>query len=276
MPINETTLVISAATARALKSICHQNNEGASLYNQGKCVEAIPIFMEAMCASRTSVEQCLEQVGCKTAVKICMSLQVLPSQTAKAPDLAFLSDQSLFPKPFEIEMNLSDEEASFHQEIKHCDIVDRDTYLLFSRMSSILIFNFALAHHAVAITSTTKGIQTGRQNFLSKARDLYCVAYKSLQGEDWQEVINPVLLYLMVQAILNNLSRCYASLDDIENSTACSELLLKSIILFQQDRRSTFVSGAEGDSNSNHQYIDLFLKNIMFLILHDPGFAPAA
>ncbi|KAG7343496.1 hypothetical protein IV203_021441 [Nitzschia inconspicua] len=270
-------ILVSATTARALQSICHQNNQGVSLYHEGRCAEAVHSLKEAMFASRTSVEQCLlGEAEDTTVVELGISLQILPSQTVQAIDCDSFIDPSVYSKPFEIEMNLlSNSEAPFEQQITR-ESVDGEPYLLFSTLSSILIFNFALTHHARAMSST-KRIGTGQRNFLSKARDLYCLAYKSLRGEDCEKLLDPVLLHLLVQAILNNLSRCYASLDDTENSMACCKLLLKSILLSQQDRyRNQRIISSHDDKNPNDQSIELFLKNTLFLILKDPGFAPAA
>ncbi|KAG7373553.1 hypothetical protein IV203_034277 [Nitzschia inconspicua] len=114
------------------------------------------------------------------------------------------------------------------------------------------------------------------RNLYSKARNLYSLAYISLQGEQGQEVIDVFMLHLLVKAILNNLGKCYASLDDTVKSVACFELLLKSIILLQQDRNRTCNFGHSDDDNFNDQSIGLFLENTLFLVLKDPGFAPAA
>ncbi|KAG7372725.1 hypothetical protein IV203_018868 [Nitzschia inconspicua] len=130
----------------------------------------------------------------------------------------------------------------------------------------------ALAHHGLAILSNG----AGRWNFLSKARGLYCLAYKNLRDEQGQGCMDPLLLPLLAHAILNNLAQCYASLDDEKNSVACFELLLRSIILFQLDQKKTFNFGGRDDCSFNDPSTTCFLRNTLFLILKDPGFAPAA
>ncbi|KAG7343493.1 hypothetical protein IV203_021438 [Nitzschia inconspicua] len=277
-----TRLFVSVAAARALKSVCHQNKKGVSLYKKGRCVEAVHSLKEAMNTSKTFLKQCLEGVEGTTAVDLCISLQVLPSQIIQSPENHSFIDPSVYSKPFEMDMTLFNKgETSLEKQMIQGDVIAGEPCLLFSTLSSILIFNFALAHHALAISSREDN-STGRHNFFSQSRDLYGLAYKSLQGEQQlQEIIDPVLLHLLVQAILNNLSQCYASLCDTENSTKCSKLLLKSVLLFQQNhhhhRSRTHVMESQNDrTHSIDQSVALFLKNTLFLILKDSGFAPAA
>ncbi|KAG7340847.1 hypothetical protein IV203_024390 [Nitzschia inconspicua] len=268
-------LFVSEAAAKALVLVCHQNNEGISLYKRGMFAEAVLRLKEGMLASKTCLEQCLEEVENTAVVKIFMSLPVLPSQAVQSPEIRFFIDSSVYSKAFEIEMNLLGRcESSFQQPM----IQEEGGLSLFlSRFNSFLIFNFALAHHALAMSSRGKNDKVSQNNLYSKARKLYSLAYKSLQREHGQKVIDPFfMLHLLVQAILNNLGQCYMSLDERENSLACFKLLLQSIILFQQDRSRTCNFGSPDSGNFDDQHIDFFLQNTLFLVLKDPGFAPAA
>ncbi|KAG7372671.1 hypothetical protein IV203_018814 [Nitzschia inconspicua] len=273
-----TRLFVSMAAARALQSVCHQNNRGGSLYKQGRCIEALRSLKETVKTSKTFLKECLEQVEGTTAFDLCISLQVLPSRTVQAQEDHSFLDPSVYSKPFEIEMTLlGNGKASLGEQV-----IQGEPCVLFSTLSPILIFNFALAYHTLALTSRDDD-DTGRRSFLSRARDLYCLAYTTLQGERQlrEELLDPALLHFLVQAILNNLSQCYASLDDTENSTKCCKLLLKSILLFQHRRHhprsSTREAESHDDRNSwNDESTALFWKNTLFLILKDPGFAPAA
>ncbi|KAG7372727.1 hypothetical protein IV203_018870 [Nitzschia inconspicua] len=168
--------------------------------------------------SRTYVEQCLEEVENIAGVELCISLQVWPSQTVQSPEIASFIEPSVYSKPFEIEMTLlSSGEASFEQKtMQGDDDINGEPYLWFSRLSSILIFNLALAHHGLAMSSR-KGNDSGKRILFPNARYLYLLAYKSVQREHGQEIIHSLLLHLLIQAILNNLGRCFASLDDTEN-----------------------------------------------------------
>ncbi|KAG7340931.1 hypothetical protein IV203_030546 [Nitzschia inconspicua] len=278
MSLHGTRLFVSAATARALQSVCHKNNEGVSLYQQGRCVEAVNSLKEAVSTTKAFLKQCLDvEEGTPTVFELCISLQVMPSKMDnQASDIDSFVDSTVYSKLFKIEVILlSDAEASLQQQMMQGDGNDGEPCLLFSILSSMLIFNFALAHHSLAITSR-EGNVTGTRNFLSKSLVLYGLAYKSLHGELRHEIIDPDMLQLLVQAILNNLGQCYATLDDTENFKACCKLLLRRIFLFQHHQSRTGNIGSNEDRNSDDQSIAFFLKNALFLILKDRGFAPAA
>ncbi|KAG7358351.1 hypothetical protein IV203_014939 [Nitzschia inconspicua] len=227
MSSDGTVACIHWTTATALRSVSHQNNEDVSLYNQGRFAEAIHVFKEATSASKAFLRRPIEVQGTATA-ELCLSLQVLPSQTALTNSMNSFVDHSVYLKPFEVVL------TSGARPLINDNFVppNNSQYrLFFSRLSTILIFNMALSHHAIAMVSTD-GDFAARREFLSKARDLYNLAYSIPQGEQEHEVIDETILPLFVKAVLNNLGHCFASLDHTNNSVACYELLLRTIILF--------------------------------------------
>ncbi|KAG7371383.1 expressed tetratricopeptide repeat protein [Nitzschia inconspicua] len=261
---------ISVTTARALQLISYQNNEGVALYNQGKYAEAVLLFKQAVTASKTFLNCPFDEVQSSIDIGPFASLEIFPSQAARTcHDLSSnMLDESVYTKAFEVVVTLAYEEGARHficQE--HC--------LLFSRLTTISIYNLALGFHALGLAyrDDDSGI---RRNCLSKACDLYNLAYSIPQQEKDQEIIDASLLPLFVQAILNNLGGCYANLDDSEKSMVCFELLLKSIILSQQDLNVAGNLGDLDDGLSNDHSIACFFNNTSFLVLKDPGFAPAA
>ncbi|KAG7365793.1 tetratricopeptide repeat protein [Nitzschia inconspicua] len=217
---------IPVAAARALQSISQQNNVGASLYNQGNYPEAVLVFKQAISASKIFLTHPLEEVEpSSTSVEQCLSVLVLPSQTAHTHDFGSTKHPTVYAKHL--------------TWVSPCD----------SRK---------------------------RREFLSKARGLYSLAYSIPQREQKQDIIDVNLLPLFVQAILNNLGQCYASLDDTVNSVACFELLLKSLIVFQQDLNGAHNLGA-CDNRLYHECSNTCIfENTLFLILKIQGFAPAA
>ncbi|KAG7339181.1 expressed tetratricopeptide repeat protein [Nitzschia inconspicua] len=270
-----TTVCITGMTATALQSISEQNNMGVSLYNQGRFDEAVRVFKEATSASKTFLSGPMEMERTTTAVVMSTSLQVLPSKTALTKDMDSLIDRSVFLKPFEVVLILGDRQMVNPIYKENCQ--DR---LFFSRLSTILIFNMALTHHAMAMVSRDEDSKSKRE-FLSKAMDLYNLAYSIPQEEQEQEVIEETILPLFVKAVLNNLGHCFSSMNDTNNSMACYELLLRSIIIFQQDhhiqcRNNSGESSNENFSTDHSSTACCFLNNTLFLILKDPGLAPAA
>ncbi|KAG7372669.1 hypothetical protein IV203_018812 [Nitzschia inconspicua] len=254
-------------------SVCRQNSDGTSLYKQGRCVEAMLVFMGAMRASKTFLEQCrcLEEAENTAVDEIRISLQVLTSKPVQTPKHHSVIDRPVYSKPFEIETR----SCLAPKRYKRTSIFMVNFSCCCRESLSYFDFNFALAHHTVAM-SCREGNDQGRRTFLSKARDLYHFACHGLQGEQGQEIIDPVILHLLVLAIMNNLGQCYASVGDCENSVTCFENLLKSIVPFQYDQSRTSNVGCSDGSNSSDRCISLFVKNTVFLVLTDPGFAPAA
>ncbi|KAG7343639.1 expressed tetratricopeptide repeat protein [Nitzschia inconspicua] len=266
MPSSGKSPYIHVGTQRALQLISHQNNEGVTLYNQGKYAEAVKVFKEATSTSKKLLGRPLEEVSSTdNGDVLCTSLQVLPSQTACDNDV---NVSTVYWKPFEVVFTL----VSCKSVLANCK-----SRLFLSRLSAIMIFNMALTHHAIAMMSSEDNDSTTNREFLSKARHLYNLAYSIPQGEQEQEVIDEAMLPLFVKAVLNNLGHCFSSLGDINNSVACYELLLRSIMLFQQDRHIQYRTSRESkESFPKDHSTACFLDNTLFLILKDPCGAPAA
>ncbi|KAG7351687.1 tetratricopeptide repeat protein [Nitzschia inconspicua] len=266
------------ATARALQSISQQNNVGASLYNQGNYAEAVQVFKQAISASMIFLIRPPEEVEpYRTSVEQCLSVLVLPSQTAHTYDFGSTKHPTIYAKTFDMAVTLVNKGEASCDPLMTLEGTDAngEHYVLFSKLSTILIYNLALTHHVLALVSGGSDSRKGRE-CLSKARDLYSQANSIPQREQKQEIIDANLLPLFVQSILNNLGQCYASLDDTVNSVACFELLLKSVILFQQDLNGAHNSGAYDNRLYYECSNTCFLENTLFLILKDQGFAPAA
>jgi hypothetical protein len=178
--------------------------------------------------------------------------------------------------------------AKPNYDSKHEAHLLADERLLFSQLSTFLIFNLAMTQHLMAVDVLTSGSESSTdttggakdcelREWLLKACRLYGLAFSIPQNEPYLDIVRPDMLALFVRATLNNLGQCYASLEDTKNSVQCFELLLKSIMLVQQDH--IFERLSEEDELSNQCQNDItfcFWRNTLFLMLKDPGFAPAA
>ena len=133
----------------------------------------------------------------------------------------------------------------------------------YSKLSAVLIFNLALAHHLYAIQHQ----QLGQTNcpHLQRALGLYGAAMKLSKRE-----CNP--LYLL--AIQNNITRVYVAMFDERNATACAEALLSSIMVIadceQQQRMAGIVS------QDDEALLTQFFGSVQSLFLRDPCTASAA
>ncbi|KAG7343643.1 tetratricopeptide repeat protein [Nitzschia inconspicua] len=263
---NEYITGVVTATG-ALQSISEQNNEGVTLYNQGRFAEAVQVFKEAASASKTFLSRPMD-VERNTFVELCMSVQILPSKTKSTNHI----NRTVYSKPFEVVLT-----SRGRQMVKDFTVTSCQLRLLFSRVSTVLIFNMALTHHAIAMMSSEDNDSISKREFLSKARHLYNLAYSIPQGQQEQEVIDEAMLPLFVKAVLNNLGHCFSSLGDINNSVACYELLLRSIMLFQQDHHIRYRNSGESNESFHKDHSTAcFLDNTLFLILKESGLAPAA
>ncbi|KAG7348748.1 tetratricopeptide repeat protein [Nitzschia inconspicua] len=278
MSLTETKALISRATAEALQFVSHQNNTGVSLYNQGRYTNALQCFKKATRDSKTFLTRPPEEEGRIIDAELCVSFfLVLPSQGTHSQEIHSSIDPSVYWTPFDILVTLAEsrDNAFLEQQMVQGDgLVEASMIYLFTKLSTMLIYNTALAHHAIALQSDEN--LAIRRDFLSKARDLYSLAYSINQREHEKENIDPVLSPLFILSILNNLGQSYAFLDDTENSVKCFKLLLESIIIFQQKSQLSCIFGELNDRSCYDRSIARFLNNTLFLILRDPGFAPAA
>jgi hypothetical protein len=302
-----------------LTSMAFQNNHGVSLFRSGRYVEALESFIETLrvatsylrqeqrqCKAAQQQQQQQQQVNCcvlsQEERSVLVRLEVTPvlqqelveeeessmgSSSLHYQRRLFSSlDSKLYSCP--IQMNLvvvadTDEDektplATQEQEADH-DYIE-DDYTLISKLSTCLIFNTGLSHHGTALSEAST--VRGRRQMLEKARDLYNLCY---QFQVESRMPNPVLIL----ASCNNLGRCYSMLQDKRASASCYEILLRCMMLFNDNQRlyqqhgagiddddtSSLTTAAES-SSSWPKSDECFYNNIMFLILKDPKFAPAA
>jgi tetratricopeptide (TPR) repeat protein len=124
----------------------------------------------------------------------------------------------------------------------------------FIKLSFILLYNLALAHHLRAATepkSKTKRLQ--------KAMKLYEIAF-TMQLQDLD------LSVLQVMAISNNLGHIHTILRNETKSRRCFEHLLQSILLCQHPQ----------EEDEPAVPLDGFLTNVMPFMLNGLASAPAA
>jgi tetratricopeptide (TPR) repeat protein len=128
-----------------------------------------------------------------------------------------------------------------------------ETSLLPLKISLLMVFNLALAHHL-------NGIQTSNCDHLEKALRLYECVYRISQEEE----VGLSVLHAM--ALTNNLGHVHLVLRDTFKSQKCFEQLLATLIYF--------VEVSDGDSNE--------IKSLMGFFSNATGFsmkkssAPAA
>ncbi|KAG7339179.1 tetratricopeptide repeat protein [Nitzschia inconspicua] len=258
-----TISTISKEAIRAFQWVSHQNNRGVSLYKQGKFAEAVVLFKKATTISKTFLNRRpFEECGSKTKFKVFVTLQILPSQMSRSNDIDFFVDPTVYSNPFEVVVTVMDigKASCDTQMVQHREFTDDVHRLLFSKLSTMLIFNLALCYHARAHSSAED--DATKRRILHKAQELYILSYSIPKGEQEQEIVDEVLMPLFVQSIFNNLGQCYASLDDTNNSAACFELLLRSIVLFRWDGSGTCNRGEYGGSDTNSQQAPCFLDNV--------------
>ncbi|KAG7339216.1 hypothetical protein IV203_020179 [Nitzschia inconspicua] len=167
--------LISIATARTLQSISQQNNEGVALFNQGHYDEELQVFKDATTASKAFLNIQPEEAESSATDELVVSILMLPMQTARTYDLCSnKEDPEVYVNTFKVVVtSVGGVQPSCGQR----DAVGSEQCLLFSRLSTFLIFNLAMAHHAAAMVSSRDSDTTKKRAFLSKARDLYSLAY---------------------------------------------------------------------------------------------------
>jgi tetratricopeptide (TPR) repeat protein len=275
-----------------LQSICSMNHLGVSYFHQGRYNDAIQCFKGATSTLKTlSNEQKSESLGEQVVSRCCVSLPVMASpatrSTPPSVEEAHIAsgvtsmDRVIYSRPFEMRTM-----AKHFNDSKEEEHVLVDEQWVVFKLSIVLIFNLAMSYHVLAIvmmmedsesyptfTSTDTTNSTPR-GLLLKACSLYNLAYFIPENNTYIGIIWPGMLSLFVRATLNNLGQCYASLDNTKNSIQCFELLLRSIMLIQRDH--IFQGLCEGNETCNHCPTSCFFERIIFMILNDPGFAPAA
>jgi hypothetical protein len=309
---------IAPRMVETLTSMAFQNNHGVSLFRSGRYVEALESFNETLRVATSYLRQ--EQRQCKAAQqqqqvnccvlsqderRVLVRLEVTPvlqqdvdeeESTMGSSSLHYqrrlLSslDSKLYSCPIHLNLVVvadtdDDDEkpplAPQEQEDDHDDHIE-DDYTLISKLSTCLIFNTGLSHHGTALSEAST-VRCRRQ-MLEKARDLYNLCY---QFQVESHMPNPVLIL----ASCNNLGRCYSMLQDKRASASCYEILLRCMMLFNDNQRlyqqhaagndddddtSSLTTSKAESSSSWTKSDECFYNNMMFLILKDPKFAPAA
>jgi Tetratricopeptide repeat len=280
--------------ARTFQSICSMNQMGVSYFNQGKYSDAILCFQGATSTLKSlSIEEVLENHEEQTTSRCCVSTLVmtLPAKQNTPPPASVGEaqiandvtsvDRKIFSRPFEI-MAM----AKHFNDSKHEEQVLVNEQVLVFKLSIVLIFNLAMSHHVLAIVlmmgdsqssttyTTIEDTVSVPRNLLLKACSLYSLSYLIPPNDPNLGMIWPGMMSLYVKAILNNLGHCYASLDNTKSSVQCFEQLLKTIMLVQQDH--IYQRLCEENNRCQNDMTMCFWDSILFLIMKNPGFAPAA
>jgi hypothetical protein len=151
----------------------------------------------------------------------------------------------------------SDQQYMYRQAI-HIPLDIESTYEASVIVSSMIIFNVALAHHLSVLATSDKKRQSKK---LHKATTLYEMAY-DLQGRN-KQVENNVMFTM---AAMNNLGVICLQMEDRETASKCFQCLL-STVMFLVDCGAAKVCCDED--------LDGFLRNVTNLV-SGSSFAAAA
>jgi hypothetical protein len=124
---------------------------------------------------------------------------------------------------------------------------------MFHELTSVILFNLALAHHRLAMEVPRRLQQEPQFFILQKAARLYELAYSTLQ----ENVAVGDLLFPMV--ILNNLAVTHHGLGDSEAAESCFQQLLSLLLLRDE---SMMLFWMADDNTANHS------KNAVSLLVH--------
>lgn len=260
-------------------TVARMNNEGASLIEDQLYAEAIQILSQALPLTRQAVKsnkRCRQDF--ETSAQPTTSSSQHPKKSnddepeglstsfsgglsltgeSSSKDEMMTSTTSRQDKNFD---SLSSHESLFIDCVFSKPIMLEQVPAAFSpedysKLSAVLIFNLALAHHMYAVFHN----QTGQNcTHLQRALGLYGAALKLSQRE-----CNP--LYML--AIQNNISRVHHSMLDEFNATVCAEALLSSIIV---------VAECSGGEHTQEALLTQFFGTVQTLLLQDPCTASAA
>jgi tetratricopeptide (TPR) repeat protein len=151
----------------------------------------------------------------------------------------------------------NDQQYMYRQAI-HIPLDIESSYEASVIVSSMIIFNIALAYHLSALATSDKKHQSKK---LRKATTLYEMAY-GLQGRNAQLENN----VMFTMAAMNNLGVIYLQLEDRETASKCFQSLL-STVMFLVDLGAAKVCCDED--------LDGFLRNVTNLV-SGSSFAAAA
>jgi Tetratricopeptide repeat len=238
---------VTLEVAKTLQSIYSLNHLGVSYFNHGNYSNAILCFERATKTLKSRFnEQDSENQKVQVTCRCCTSLLVIPSpaklsvsppQQSSVEEAQITNDvtsmnRRMYSLPFEM-MAMT----KHCNDAKHTEQVLVDEQLLLSKLSIVLIFNLAMAHHVLAVvmmtansesyttSTTTDATLSAPRDLLLKACRLYNLASSIPQNNPCLCMIWPCMLSLFVKAILNNLGHCYASLGSTKNSVQCFEFV---------------------------------------------------
>jgi tetratricopeptide (TPR) repeat protein len=218
------------------KNAIQQNNAAASLVSAGEYNTAIQEFSFALETFQQVMIEADDEIPqpVKTNLNQCMVQSSLTLADCRKEACRVIDN---------------DQQYMYRQAIRiPLDI--ESTYQASVTVSSVIIFNVALAHHLSALATSDKKRQSKK---LRKATTLYEMAY-DLQGRNAQLKNN----VMFTMAAMNNLGVIYLQLEDCETSSKCFQCLL-STVMFLVDCGAAKVCCDEDD-------LDGFLRNVTNLV----------
>lgn len=212
------------------------NNIGAELLLNGNRLGAIQVLVEALQLSRQIVDG--EELGNDSSVPVTKHV-IAPmvgceEKGFQSAMTTTLDGKFVFTRPIRIEPTLS----GFPQS-KEFQIL----------VSSVIIFNLALANHLVA--SGCKNDHRTMESHLRRAIQLYQCTYDLIRTEN--SVAPDVLLLI---ATLNNLGQACSDIGEQTEAEKCFDWLLSTVVLLVDNQCLDNISEAE-----------VFLSNVLHLIL---------
>jgi tetratricopeptide (TPR) repeat protein len=226
------------------KNAIQQNNDAASLVAAGEYNTAAQEFSFALKTCQQVIVEANDEIPqpVKTNLDQCMVQSGLALADCRKEACRVIDN---------------DQQYIYRQAI-HIPLDIESTYQASVIVSSVIIFNVALAHHLSALATSDKKHQSKK---LRKAATLYEMAY-DLQGRNAQLENN----VMFTMATMNNLGVIYQQLDDRETASKCFQCLL-STVMFLVDCGAAKVC-CDDD-------LDGFLRNVTILV-SGSSFAAAA
>jgi tetratricopeptide (TPR) repeat protein len=218
------------------KNAIQQNNAAASLVAAGEYNTAIQEFSFALKTYRQVMIEADDEIPqpVKTNLNQCMVQSGLALAECRKEACRVIDN---------------DQKYYMYQQAIRIPLDIDSTYQASVTVSSVIIFNVALAHHLSALATSDKKHQSKK---LCKATTLYEMAY-DLQGRNAQLENN----VMFTMAAMNNLGVIYLQLEDRETASKCFQCLL-STIMFLVDCGAAKVCCDED--------LDGFLRNVTNLV----------
>jgi tetratricopeptide (TPR) repeat protein len=252
-------------TDQVFLSLIRFNNRGLEYLERRRYEDAIFVFTQALSSILTKEGEALgvlaqEDMINNTVVKdacydvlesneedcdycfVEMKLQCLDSEAA--PSYVFTSPIMILEESSSIIQERSADSSSSSSSSSSMSAV---------KISVILTFNLALAHHF-------KAIESNSMDAFERALRLYELVHQIQMQEDVE------LCFLHSLALANNLGHVHLALNNTHKSKQCFEHLLATLMYF--------VEG--GECEKDHDTMQGFFKNIIPLILKEKVVAAAA